>query len=101
MSNPTVLEIFEDVFKSFNEELPEDRRQAFSEDISLFGSQSSLESIEAVTILVNLEASLSDHFGRPIRLTDEKAMSQSSSPFRTVGTLTDYAASLIDESSGE
>lgn len=98
MSRSTVLEIFEDVFNDFNEELPADRRLAFGEDVPLFGSQSALESIEVVTILVNLESSLSDHFGQPIRLTDEKAMSQGSSPFRNVGTLVSYATTLVEES---
>ena len=48
-------------------------------------------------MVVAVEQNIEDEFDVTITLADERAMSQQTSPFRTVGTLTDYIEMLLGE----
>jgi acyl carrier protein len=61
-------------------------------DTRLFGEGGLLDSIALVSLVVAIEQSIEESYGRPISLADEKALSQRSSPYRTIGTLASYAA---------
>ncbi len=63
--------------------------------LSLIGAGSSIKSITLVAILVGVEQRLAEQHGIDLSLMDERAMSQSRSPFRTIGTLTDYLEALM------
>lgn len=65
---------------------------------SLYGGSIALDSISLVTLIVDIEQAIEDQFNRSIILANEKAMSQRNSPFRTIGTLTDYTLELVKES---
>ncbi len=97
-SSEKIAAIFEEVFEDFNDELPSENRIEFTDTTPLVGAQSSLESIDLVTLLVNLETSLSESFGRPIRLTDEKAMSETRSPFKNIASLVAFATKVVETS---
>jgi len=45
--------------------------------------------------MVAVEQAIEDELGVSVSLADERALSQRTSPYRTVGTLADYADSLI------
>jgi acyl carrier protein len=70
---------------------------AISEESRLIGAGRVLDSIGLVSMLVELETRIADESNLSIRLMDDRAMSQSKSPFRTVGTLADYIDSLLPE----
>lgn len=63
----------------------------------LFGSQSVLDSLGLVNLIVGVEARIADETGEAITLADEKAMSQRNSPFRSVDALSDYVLALLNE----
>lgn len=63
----------------------------------LFGPGGELDSLGLVNLIVLLEEKISDEFGVEIVLTDERAMSEKHSPFRTVQALGDYVLRLLDE----
>ena len=63
----------------------------------LFGSSGALDSIALVNLVVTIEEIVHEEFGTSIILADEKAMSQKTSPFKTIGSLVHYIASLLDE----
>ena len=67
-------------------------------DTVLMGEGGALDSLGLVRLVMAIEQKLEDAFGVPVSLTDEKAMSQRNSPFRSVGALTEYATSLLGES---
>ena len=50
-----------------------------------------------VTLIADLEARISDEFDFDIILADEKAMSQRTSPFRNIATLTKYIEQILEE----
>lgn len=84
------------VIEETNSELPSSQHLEHSEDTILFGSKGKLDSLGLVNFIVAVEQRIEEDFSRPVSLTDEKAMSQRTSPFRTVGTLAEYVASLLE-----
>jgi acyl carrier protein len=66
-------------------------------DTPLLGRGAVLDSMGLVTLIVDLEQRLEEDKDVYVVLADERAMSQRRSPFRTVGTLTDYICQLIEE----
>lgn len=64
-------------------------------DTVLLGEGGAVDSLGLVRLVMTVERQVEDDFGVPLSLTDEKAMSQRNSPFRTVGTLTDYIVSCL------
>jgi acyl carrier protein len=66
----------------------------------LFGAGGILDSLALVQLIAELEARVSEEFGRDIVIADERAMSRSRSPFRSVATLRDYLGELVGEEGG-
>ena len=62
----------------------------------LYGTGGALDSLGLVAILVELEQRLADEMGVTVPLMDDRAMSQSRSPFRTADALADYVVSIAD-----
>lgn len=69
----------------------------FGVDTKLFGKEGLLDSMGLVTLVIAVEQNIEDRFGKSVALADEKALSQSRSPYRTVGTLVEYASEQLDE----
>jgi acyl carrier protein len=63
----------------------------------LYGRKGRLESIDVVTLIMEVEDQIRDEFGTSITVADDRAMSQENSPFLTIRTLTDYLAELLTE----
>jgi acyl carrier protein len=55
----------------------------------------SIDSMELVALIVNIEEAVEDFTGKSITLADEKAMSKRTSPFLSVGLLADYVYDLL------
>ena len=71
-----------------------DQQLDVSPTATIFGAGSPLDSLGLVGLLIDVEEILRDDLGLDVTLSDERAVSQRNSPFRTVGTLTAYIASL-------
>jgi acyl carrier protein len=63
---------------------------SLDERTALLGDGACLDSIGLVTLIVEIEQRLDEQFGVSIVLADERAMSQTRSPFQSIGTLADY-----------
>ena len=63
----------------------------------LIGREGLLDSMGLVTLIVDVEQGLEENYDVAILLADERAMSQSKSPFRSVGSLTEYISMLLEE----
>lgn len=82
---------------ALNQELNKEDRLKKSLETRLFGGNSNLDSLGLINLIVAVEQNIEDEFDVTITLADERAMSQETSPFRTVGTLTDYIEMLLGE----
>ncbi len=63
----------------------------------LFGPGGHVDSLGLVTLIAAVEREIEERFDAFVILADERAMSRAKSPFRTVGTLAEYAAERIQE----
>jgi acyl carrier protein len=57
----------------------------------------SLDSMELVALIVHIEEAIEEETGKCIVLASEKAMSQRTSPFASLGQLSDYIFELINQ----
>ena len=78
-----------------NHARPEDSQIPLESGTELFGENGHLDSMGLVSLLLDIEDALLDA-GHEVTLSDEKAMSQKNSPFRSVESLTDYIKTCID-----
>ena len=64
--------------------------EEFSESTILIGDDAVVDSLGLVQIITDVEDAVSERYGRELDLTDERALSQRNSPFRSVGALADH-----------
>jgi len=76
----------------FNQIHRSERPLPLASETRLFGPGGNLDSLDLVRLVFLVEEAVQQQTGRTVALTDEKAMSQRSSPFATVASLTDYLA---------
>jgi acyl carrier protein len=76
-----------------DERAPEDR-MVVSLATPLFGPDSAVDSLDFVSLIVDVETSLNVDHGLSISLADDFAESRAQSPFSTVETLREYILTL-------
>lgn len=89
--------IFEAV-REINAELGGENLASPTLDTALYGADGNLDSMGLVSLLMDIEDRVSEKLGKDVALTDEKAMSQRNSPFKSVRTLADYMERLLNGS---
>ncbi len=94
---PAVLEAVLESIDDLNELLPAGRRVGKDASSPLFGGETGLESMDLVNLVVSVEDRLRDRLDVSVSLASDRAMSQKTSPFRTVGTLCTFADTLVKE----
>ena len=92
-----IEEIIIEVLTELNEELEKDALNNPTKDTKLYGGSGALDSLALVSLITDLEERVSDEFDNDIILADEKAMSQRTSPFRSVESLTIYIQKILEE----
>jgi acyl carrier protein len=84
------------ICRIYNELAPPDQSSlSVNESTSLLGGP--LDSVNVVSLIVELEEEIADCCGVSITVADDLAMSQQRSPFRTIGSLADYIQGLMTE----
>ncbi len=96
MTSDEIEKIIQAQVQSYNENLDEPVDLSAGADSVLFGEGGVLASVDFVTLVLDIEEAVENATGKSITLADERAMSQKHSPFRTVGTLANYIAGLLE-----
>ena len=78
-----------------NEQLPSGVHVDKALDAPLYGSTGKLESLDFVTLIMEVEEKINAEFGTDITIADENLLSKEKSPFSTLGTLIDYLNELL------
>ena len=78
-----------------NGELPPDRQLIKAPETRLLGSETALDSMHFVSLIVTIEREVEDAFGVALTLADERALSMKVSPFRSIQSLADYIGLLL------
>jgi acyl carrier protein len=69
------------------------------EETVLYGSNGSLNSLDLVSLILDVEEAINAQAGTQVVLADAHAMSQKRNPFRDVQSLADYVMTRLEESS--
>ncbi len=67
------------------------------EDTRLYGRQGSLDSLSLVALVLDVEEAVGEQSDTMIALADERALAQSRTPFRDVGSFADYVLTRLQE----
>ena len=97
MMNDRIKLVIMNSIEEINRQLENEHQLEKSTNTVLFGEGGKLDSLGLINLVVAVEQNIEDEFDVTITLADERAMSQEKSPFRTVGTLTDYIEILLGE----
>ena len=92
-----VVDAINSAVDDLNEILDADERLGKSPDEALIGKNAKLDSLGLVNLIVLVEEKIQQKFGVGITLVDERAMSQSKSPFRTLGSLAEFVEEQLNE----
>lgn len=85
------------VLDELNQLLPREEHLAKDFETPLAGDFGRLDSAGLINLIVLTEQKTAQELGRPILLTDDRAMSQINEVFRTLGSLADYIHLLLNE----
>ena len=83
----TVLKLIRSCIVHLRKDLALPELEFIDCETPVFGPGSDLDSMALVHLVADLEASLKQQFGKDWILADERALSRSRSPFRSVGEL--------------
>ncbi len=86
-----------EALKEINEELENEAFVSPNSKTKLYGGSGAMDSLALVSFVADIEEKISDEFEKDIVLADEKAMSQKTSPFRSVESLSLYIKKLLEE----
>lgn len=91
-----VIAVITEALNELNKDLENESLETITLETKLYGGNSALDSLSLVSLITDLEEMISEEFYKDVVLADEKAMSQHTSPFRSVDTLSDYIVNLVD-----
>jgi acyl carrier protein len=84
-----------------NEQLPKDEKLKKSVDTVLFASGGNLDSLRLVSFVTTIEQKIEEKFGRTVTLLSDIDALENDNPFRTVNSLADYVASILEKNAIE
>jgi acyl carrier protein len=96
MTTPELREVVLASIRAVNETREPNARVKEEPDATLFGPGSALDSLGLVNVLLEIEDGLRTA-GVSVTLSDDRAMSRSRSPFRSVPSLMEYIGQLMAE----
>ena len=80
-----------------NEQLPSGVQVDKALAAPLYGSTGKLESLDFVTLIMEVEEKINAEFGTDITIADENLLSKEKSPFSNLGTLIEYLQELLKD----
>ncbi|SRR6266436_1028231 len=80
-----------------NTQLPAGVSVEKSLDAPLYGAGGKLESLDFVTLIMEVEEKINAEFGTDITIADENLLSKAKSPFSTLRTLIEYLEKLLKQ----
>jgi acyl carrier protein len=83
-----------------NQMLPDENQVPNDPSAPLIGRGARIDSMGLVSLIVAIEEGLLDEYDIALTLVDDRAMSQERSPFRTLGTLTEFVEEAVRSQGG-
>ena len=92
-----ILQLLINAIEEINESQSPDQKIEKSLETILFGKQGALDSLGLVNLIVAVEQQIEEVFDEVLILADERAMSQTKSPFRSIEVFVDYILTRLEE----
>ena len=93
-----IMNLLREIIAELNEELQYDSLENVNDETTIFGGEEGIDSLSLAFLISQVEIRVDEELNHQIVLADEKAMSMRNSPYRTVGTLTDFILERMGES---
>ena len=90
-----ILDVILSLLRARDEDLNGSPATVWSETTVLFGRDAHLDSLGLVSLVADVELHLQERYGVGVNLANERAMSLTQSPFRSVRSLADYVHALV------
>ncbi len=97
ISQDQILESVKAAISEVNSGRPPEKQVQLVREALLYGPELVLDSISLVWLIVGIEQRLEEQHGIKITIADDKAFAGASNPFRSVGSLVDYIARRLGE----
>ena len=95
MMRGQILSLVSEGLASINEDREDKPAISISEETHLFGKKGELDSLELVSLVVDIEERVLEIFDKEISLTNDDVLNQDPSPFWNMGSLVDYIEKLL------
>jgi acyl carrier protein len=90
-----ILKAVYEAIDALNAQLPPGVSVGKSLEAPLYGPTSKLESLDFVTLVMEVEEKINAEFGTDITIADEHLLSKQDSPFSSVRTLIEYLEEVL------
>ena len=100
MQRQEIVDIIIDQVNQYNDNLEKKVDLLKGDESILFGKGGVLDSVDFVSLVLDIESAVEEASGKSLTLADSRALSQKNSPFRTVGTLADYIMKSLETDNG-
>jgi acyl carrier protein len=92
-----ILKAVYSAIDELNAQLPPGVSVEKSPDAPLYGASGKLESLDFVTLVMEVEEKIKAEFGVDITIADEHLLSKEQSPFSSVRTLIEYLKEVLEQ----
>ena len=92
-----ILKAVYSAIDELNAQLPPGVSVEKSLDAQLYGATGKLESLDFVTLVMEVEEKINAEFGVDITIADEHLLSKQNSPFSSVRTLIEYLEDVLKQ----
>jgi acyl carrier protein len=92
-----VIQIVFGALENLNMERASDNKVPVAGDTLLLAEGGMVDSLELVSLVVDVETAIAERFGCEVSLTDDEAMSREESPFLSVAALCEYVCEVLQK----
>ncbi len=100
-NNEKVIQVVMEAIDELNEQLPKEEKIEKSGDTVLLGSKGNLDSLRLISLVTTVEQKIEQKFGINAALLESIDILENDNPFKTVETLADYVASILEKNAIE
>ena len=95
------LQIIKGAIQELNNSKGEEDKIGLAPNTVLLGTDSAIESIDLINMIVAIEEKVKTEYGQSIVLVNEHSMSSPNHPFQTISSLATYLGEILSESKSE
>jgi len=96
-NNEKAMQVVMEAIDELNGQLPKEEKLKKSPDTVLFDSGGGVDSLGLVSLLTTIEQKIEETYGITVTLLEDIDILENDNPFKTVMSLADYIASVLEK----